>query len=101
SVSPGSGAAGSSATVSVTLRNQGTGTASASTTRLRINTSSSNVTTSDPILTEVSAPALSAGQSSTANIPVTIPSTRPAGTNYIWAIADAYNVANQSNISND
>src|ERR1051325_9436970 len=101
SVTPASGAAGSGATVSVTLRNQGPGTASSSTTRLRINTSSLNVTTSDPILTEVGAPSIASGQTYSANIGVTIPSSRPSGTNYIWAIADAYNTANQSDITND
>ncbi|HVT17502.1 MAG TPA: CARDB domain-containing protein [Thermoanaerobaculia bacterium] len=101
SVNPTSGPVGSGATVSVTLYNQGPGTALQSTTRLRINQSQSNVTTSDPILTEVSAPAINSGQSYSANIGVTIPGNRPAGTNYIWAIADAYNTANQSNTNND
>jgi hypothetical protein len=101
SVSPTSGVAGSGATVSVTIYNQGAGTAGSSTTRLRINTSSSNVTTSDPIIAEMNAPSISAGQSYSTSIPVTIPSNRPIGANYIWAIADVYNVANQSNTGND
>src|ERR1700686_3697205 len=101
SVNPTSGLAGSGATVSVTLFNQGAGTALQSTTRLRINQSSTNVTTSDPILAEVSAPAINSGQSYSATIAVTIPGNQPTGTNFIWAIADAYNTANQSNTGND
>ena len=102
SVNPTTGLPGSSATVSVTLRNQGSGTASASTTRLRINLSSATVSTSDlPILADVNVPAIAPNGTYVSNTVVTIPANRPAGTDYIWATADAFNVANQSNQSND
>ncbi|MBI4008263.1 MAG: Vps62-related protein, partial [Planctomycetes bacterium] len=35
------------------------------------------------------------------NSPVTIPSNRPTGTNYVWVIADVDSTANQSNENND
>jgi hypothetical protein len=101
SVSPTSGPAGSSVTVNLTIRNQGSGTASASTTNIRLATSSSNVTTSDPLLASVSTPSISPGATNTINRTVTIPSGTSAGTRYIWVILDVNSTANQSNESND
>jgi len=100
-VNPNSGSGGSSATVSFTIYNQGSGTANASTTNIRINTSSTNVTTSDPLLTSISTPSISAGGSYNVSQTVTIPSNRPTGTNYIWVILDVNSTANQSNEDND
>ncbi|GEM_PF-5136872 len=100
-VTPNSGPAGSNATVSFTVRNQGSGTANSSTTNIRINTSTSNVTTTDPLLASISLPSIAAGGTYSVNQPVTIPSNRPTGTNYIWAILDVNSTANQSDETND
>jgi uncharacterized membrane protein len=100
-VTPNLGPAGSNATVSFTIRNQGSGTAKESTTNIRINTSSSNVTKDDPLLASINIPSISPGGTYTVSQPVTIPSNRPTGTNYIWVILDVNRTANQSNETND
>jgi len=100
-VSPTSGAPGSSATVSFTIKNQGSGVANASTTNIRINTSSADVTTSDYLLATINVPSVPAGGTYSVNQPVTIPSNRPSGANYIWVILDVNSTANQSNETND
>jgi subtilase family serine protease len=71
SISPKSGPAGSSVTVNLTIRNQGSGTANASTTNIRLAASSSNVTTSDPLLASISTPSISPGATNTISRAVT------------------------------
>jgi uncharacterized membrane protein len=100
-VNPSSGLAGSSTTANLTIRNQGAGTALASTTNIRISTSSGAPTTQDPLLVQLSIPAIAPGATDSVSSPLTIPSGRAAGQNYIWVILDVNNVANQSNVTND
>src|SRR5215210_4447337 len=103
SLSPSSGAIGSSFTVSFTVKNQGTGTALASTANARMATSSSTVTSSDPLLFSVSIPSLSAGSTFNVSQSVTVPSGRPTGSNYVWVIEDVNSSAGQgtTNEAND
>jgi len=103
SVSPSSGAVGSSFTVSFTIRNQGSGTAQSSTTNVRMAVSSSSVTTSDPLLFNVNVPSLSAGSTHNVNQSVTVPSGRPSGSNHVWVILDVNSSAGQgsANEGND
>ncbi|MEQ1857292.1 MAG: CARDB domain-containing protein, partial [Longimicrobiales bacterium] len=101
SVSPTSGLAGSSTTLSLTVRNQGAGSATASTANVRISTSGSVVGTSDPLLTQLSIPAIAASGTYSTTATVTIPGGRAAGTNYVWVTLDVNSSANQSNETND
>ncbi|MBI3245244.1 MAG: hypothetical protein HYZ50_01915 [Deltaproteobacteria bacterium] len=99
-VSPSSGVAGASVTASFTIRNQGSGTANASTTNIRLATSSTNVTTSDPLLATVSTPSLAQGETQNVSRSVTIPNVS-VGNYFVWMIADVNSTANQSNEQND
>ncbi len=102
SVTPSSVCGGGAATASFTVRNQGVGYADASRTNIRINTSSTGVTTSDPLLASVITPALTPGATTPHSVPVTIPPGRPIGTNYIWVILDVdVPGLNQSDETND
>src|SRR4029077_3060272 len=100
-VTPTSGASGSTVTVNFTIYNQGSGASNPSTTHIRLNTSSSSVTTSDALLASLSIPALSAGASYNISQPVTIPSVTASGAHYVWVILDVNNVGGQSNTNND
>jgi subtilase family serine protease len=99
-VNPTSGAAGISATVSFMIRNQGSATANASTTNIRLSSSSSNVTTNDPLLATVSTPSLAQGETQNVSRNVTVPSVSPGGY-FVWVIADVNSTAGQSNEAND
>jgi len=94
-VNPSSGFAGSPATVSFTIKNQGNGSAGSSTTNIRISNSSSNVTTSDPLLASIATPGIGAGGTSVVSQPVTIPSSLGTGPKYIWVILDVNSTAGQ------
>src|SRR5690606_34406355 len=87
-VTPTSGTPDSTVNVSFTIRNNGGTTANPSTANIRLATSSSNVTTSDPLLTSVSVPSIGANGTHPVNVNVTIPSGRAAGQNYVWVILD-------------
>jgi uncharacterized protein (TIGR03437 family) len=100
-VTPQSGAAGARVTLSFTIRNQGNGAASASTTNIRLNTSSSNVTTGDPLLAGISTPAIPAGGAYQISRTVTIPVNSTPGAHFLWVILDVNSTASQSNESND
>lgn len=100
SVSPGSGAPGSAATVFFTIRNQGLGSAAAATTNVRLSPSAVQPSTSDPLLAPVEVPALTAGATHAAQVPVSIPSVA-SGSYYVWVIADVGSTANQSDETND
>jgi hypothetical protein len=102
SASPTSAQAGQNVTITFSMKNQGGGTAANSTTNLRISRSSTNVTTSDPLLTSVSVDFLASNATRAYSPLVTIP-LLPAGQYYIWAIADVYGKTNQraAEIAND
>lgn len=100
SVSPSSVNAGSNVTASFTVRNIGTAAAASSKTNLRLSTSSSTVTTSDPLLKTVTTPSLGAGSSYTHNEVLTIPNVS-SGTYYVWVILDVDSTVGQSDESND
>ncbi len=102
-VSPTTAQAGDSVTVSFDILNQGTGVATASTTNIRISSSPDTVTTSDPLLTNMSTPSIAAGASFEVRETVTIPSDLADGTYYIWVIADVDSTAGQGseNEAND
>ncbi len=100
SVSPSSVNAGSNVTASFTVRNIGTATAASSKTNIRLSTSSSNVTTFDPLLKTVTTPSLGAGSSYTHNESLTIPNGS-SGTYYVWVILDVDSAIGQSDESND
>ena len=73
--------------VTVTIRNQGTGPSLASTTRIRINQDEDVLATSDPVFCNIDTEAIEDGESVEVECEKPL-SGRPAGTNYVWAIAD-------------
>ncbi|MCP4548492.1 MAG: peptidoglycan DD-metalloendopeptidase family protein [bacterium] len=99
-VSPTTVNAGASATVNFRVNNQGTATAAASTTNIRLSSSSTNVTTSDPLLKTVTTPSIGPGDFYDHNESVTIPSVSP-GTWYVWVILDVDSAVGQTNEDND
>ena len=102
SLSASTVAAGGTLTVTFDIKNQGTTSAAATTTRLRLNQSSTTTSTSDTSLGDVSTPSIAGGGvASGLNKLVTIPSGTPAGTYYIWVVADNGGVLTQSNYAND
>jgi len=100
-VTPASGLNNSNSTVSFSIYNQGASASNAVTTHIRINTSNSAVTTSDALLTSINTPAIAAGGSYVVSQSLTIPSSCPTGSNYVWVIGDVSNTGNQSNYNND
>ncbi len=96
SVSPASGAPGSSATVSLSIKNQGGAAASSFTTRIRLSASSSAPSSSDPILDEFTTSSLAAGSTTSKSRSVTIPSGTSSGTKHIWVVVDATSTAGQT-----
>lgn len=100
SVNPTSDSAGSQVIVSFGIRNQGIGAANASTTNIRLAASSTDVTTSDPLLASISTPSIAGGDTFTVSQPVTIPAVDP-GSYFVWVIVDVNNTANQSDTTND
>ena len=100
-INPSSGLSGSSVTVDFTIYNQGSGTANASTTNIRMSASALSVASTDSLLTSISIPEIAGGGSYYVTKNLTIPSNQPVGKNYIWAITDVDNTANQSDTTND
>ena len=100
-INPSSGSSGSIVTVDFTIYNQGSGTANTSTTNIRMNTSALKVASTDSLLTSISIPEIAAEGSYYVTKNLTIPSNQPVGKNYIWAITDIDNTANQSDNTND
>src|SRR5258708_6289409 len=98
-LTPSSVAANGMVTVSFTVTNQGDTSAGATTTRLRINSSSTTETTSDPVLADISTPAIAAGASTSLSTNVNVGST--TGTRYVWVILDNFSAITQSNYVND
>ena len=101
SLNRSSAAPGDSVTVTVTIRNQGGSAAGQSVTRFRLSQSASGSSLSDPVLTDVTTPSLSAGQSASLSTTVTVPSNTTSGTFYVWAITDNFSAVSQSNTGND
>jgi len=99
-VDPSSGANGTVVHLTMDIKNQGSSSALASTTRVRINQDSSSVTSTDPILCNISTPSLAAGSVAQIGCSATI-SGRPSGTSFLWAIADVNKTAGQENVTND
>ena len=102
-VSPTRGNGGATVNVSFTIKNQGTATAGTSMCNVRIATSSTTVTTGDPLLFSVGVQSLTAGQTLAINQNVTIPPNQTVGQNYVWVIEDVNNTAGQgaANEAND
>jgi len=100
-INPSSGLSGSIVTVDFTIYNQGSGTANTSTTNIRMNTSALGVFSIASLLTSISIPEIAAWSSYYVTKNLTIPSNQPVGKNYIWAITDIDNTANQSDTTND
>jgi murein DD-endopeptidase MepM/ murein hydrolase activator NlpD/subtilase family serine protease len=100
-VSPGSGPNGTTVRVTATIRNQGNAEAPASVTRVRINQSSTSVgPADDAICGSVATPVLAPGASAEVGCSPKI-AARPAGANYIWAIADVNKSIGQVAVDND
>jgi len=92
---------GSAVNISVTIKNQGAGSAASSVTRVRINADPSTVSSADPQICNFPATAALAPGASVVVSCVPTVSGRPAGVNYVWAIADVNKTAGQSDFSND
>src|SRR6185369_11954841 len=91
---------GEEISIGVTIKNQGTANAQSSTTRVRINQDPATVLSTDAILCNILTPQIAAGASVEVGCELTL-SARPAGTNYVWAIADVNKTAGQSDTTND
>ena len=98
-VVPGASGSGATITVSVTTKNQGAGTAGPSTTRFYWS-DNSVYDASDALLAAQNVPQLLAGALSSTSVSVVIPSTSVGG-HYLIATADADNVLDESNETNN
>ena len=98
-VVPGASGSGATITVSVTTKNQGAGTAGPSTTRFYWS-DNSVYDASDALLAAQDVPQLLAGALSSTSVSVVIPSTSVGG-HYLIATADADNVLDESNETNN
>lgn len=99
-VSPASIRNGQVVGITVTVANDGIDPAPATTTRIRVNQDPADVNPTDLQVCNLSTPAIESGGS----VQVTctpIISGLPAGTNYVWAIADVNKVAGQNDTTND
>src|SRR5437667_189732 len=98
-VTPNAVPANGTLTLSFVTTNQGNATAGPTTTRLRINSSSTSVSTSDPLLGDLATPSIVAGGSVSQSTNINVGST--TGTRYIWVITDNFSAISQSNTAND
>ncbi|HEY2772549.1 MAG TPA: CARDB domain-containing protein [Candidatus Binatia bacterium] len=100
-VNPDSVSNGEAPDITIVIKNQGTSLAAASIARVRINQNATGVAPEDDqVCGSVSTPSIAAGQIATVHCKSTI-SGRPAGTNYVWVIADVNNDSGESNHDND
>jgi hypothetical protein len=100
-VSPSNVAPGGTTAVSFSIVNQGAGDAGSAVHEVRLS-SDPVITASDPLLATVNTSALNPGVSSPFNnLPVTIPPGTASGTMFIGVIADASNLAAESNETNN
>lgn len=97
---PATGTAGAAISISETTKNQGGATAAASTTRYYLSTHSTPGS-GDVLLGSRSVDPLSAGVSSPATVPLTIPAGTASGNYYILARADADSQVSESVESNN
>ncbi len=99
-VAPTSVTNGQAVTITVTIKNQGNAAAQTSTTRIRINQDAGAVTPADTELCNIATPTVAVDASVQIQCVQTIDG-RPAGTNYVWAIADVNKSAGQTDTTND
>jgi hypothetical protein len=98
---PATAAPGGSFSASDTVRNQGAIAAGTSTTRFYLSLDQQR-DASDVVLSgSRSVPALNAGQTSSGNVTVTIPSGTPLGTYYLVSCADDLGAVNETNEGNN
>ncbi|HMP76569.1 MAG TPA: CARDB domain-containing protein [Kiritimatiellia bacterium] len=100
-VTPASGPTGTLVTISFTITNSGGTAASSFTSNVRIAHSSTNVTSSDPLLFSVTTMQVAAYGFTNISRTATIPAGRNTGANYIWTIVDVDGSAGQTNEAND
>ena len=93
---PSSADAGDRIEVRVTIRNSGRGRSRPSRARVRISESSRRPSPSDPLLAEVSIPALDPGERHRVEERVRLPNGLRGGTYYVWLTADVDSNSGQS-----
>ena len=98
---PASAAPGASFSVSDTVKNQGGATAVASTTRYYLSLDNAKSSGDVLLVGSRSVPSLAAGQTSSGNATVTIPSTTPLGTYYLLSCADDPGTVTESDNTNN
>jgi len=100
-VTPDTAKPGSDVIVSFKVLNQGRKRANASKTRIILSKSASEPSSSDPLLKELSTPALDPNKSQDYSQSVTIPADIQTGDYYVWVVVDVDKTSGQGDDTND
>jgi len=100
-VTPDTVRLGNKVTVSFKVLNQGRKRANASKTRIILSKSASEPSSSDPLLKELSTPALDPNKSQDYSQSVTIPADIQTGDYYVWVVVDVDKTSGQGDDTND